>query len=38
MFALFLLAFAVRVVGGVAAKLSQLFQELLAQYLMPKAA
>ena len=38
MFALFLLAFAVRIVGGIAAKLSQLFNELMAQYLMPKAA
>jgi hypothetical protein len=38
MFALFLLAFAVRIVGGIAAKMNQLFQELMAQMLAPKAA
>jgi hypothetical protein len=38
MFTLFLLAFAARVVGGIAAKLNQLFQELMAQMLAPRAA
>lgn len=38
MFALFLLAFAIRVVGGIAAKLNQMFQELMAQMLSFKAA